>query len=68
MGQFPGVGQNDHLRCFARDEHFEVYLDGRWVFTSVFSDAAKAREVELVVERGTARFSDLRLAAIEPLT
>ena len=60
-------GRDYHLRCFARDEHFEVYLDGRWVFTSVFPDAAQAGDVELVVERGAARFSELRLVTIEPL-
>ena len=55
------------LRCFARDEHFEVYLDDRWVFTAVFDEAAKSGDVELFVERGEASFSDLRLANIEPL-
>ena len=61
-------GRDYHLRCFARDEHFEVYLDDRWVLTAVMTEAAKTGDVELVVEQGAARFSDLRLAAIEPLT
>ena len=54
-----------HLRCFGRDEHFEVYLDNRWVFTSVLSQAPKMGTVNLIVERGRAEFSGLRLAKIE---
>lgn len=55
------------LRCFARDEHFEVYLDDRWVFTTDLATVPRIGNVELCVERGEAAFSDLRLAAIEPL-
>jgi len=54
------------LRCFARDEHFEVYLDNRWVFTVVMG-GNKQGDVELMVESGRAEFSDVRLAALEPL-
>jgi len=50
-----------------RDEHFEVYLDGRWVFTLALHEAAKGGDVEFAVERGQATFSDLRLAELEPL-
>ena len=60
-------GTTYHLRCFARDEHFEVYLDDRWLFTAVLNDAAKAGDVDLYVERGQVAVSDIRLAAIEPL-
>ncbi len=55
-----------HLRCFARDEHLEVYLDNRWAFTTVIPEAAKAGAVELMIECGEAAFSDVRLASIEP--
>jgi len=54
------------VRCFARDEHFEVYLDGRWVFTTVLPHAARRGDIELCVAGGAAEFSDLRIAAIEP--
>ncbi len=60
-------GQEYRIRCFTRDEHFEVYLDDRWIFTAVLPEANKQGDVELVVERGEAVFSDLRLARIEPL-
>ena len=73
-----------HLRCLVRDEHLEVYLDNRWIFTTVIPDAAalmsvpgkhygwgpeaaKTGAVELMVERGKAVFSDLRLALLESL-
>ena len=59
--------KNYHLRCFARDEHFEVYLDNRWLFTSVLSEAAKMGSVNLIVERGQAEFSCVRLAKTESL-
>jgi len=77
--------QTDYvLRCLARDEHLEVYLDDRWVFTTVIPEAAdllgnpgqhyrwgpvaaKTGAVELMVERGKAVFSGLRLASLEPL-
>jgi len=55
------------LRIFVRDEHFEVYLDDRWAFTTVITSAPKAGSVALAVARGQATFTDLRLAAIEPL-
>jgi hypothetical protein len=60
-------GREYHLRCFARDEHFEVYLDDTWVFTSVFAQAHKMGDIDLVVERGEARFADPRIARIESL-
>lgn len=55
------------IRCLARAEHFEVYLDNRWVFTAALPEAPRTGAVELMVERGEAVFSDLRVAAIEPL-
>ena len=60
-------GREYRMRCFARDEHFEVYLNDRWVLTVVLPEANKAGDVELLVERGEAEFSDLRIAEIEPL-
>jgi len=60
-------GKSYHLRCFVRDEHLEVYLDNRWVFTTVIPEAAKTGAVELMIEGGEATFSDVRLASIEPL-
>lgn len=56
-----------HLRIFVRDVHYEVYLDNQWIFTSVFEELPRAGNVELCVERGVAAFSELRLAALEPL-
>jgi beta-fructofuranosidase len=60
-------GREYHLRCFARDEHFEVYLDDVWVFTSVFGNVPKMGGVDLIVERGEAKFDNLRIAEIEAL-
>lgn len=57
--------RNYHLRLFVRDEHFEVYLDDRWVFTSVLSKAPKMGSVNLIVERGQTQFSGLRLSRIK---
>ncbi len=34
------------LRCFARDEHLEVYLDNRWVFTTVIPATGKNERIE----------------------
>ena len=59
--------QNYHLRCFARDEFFEVYLDDVWVFTACLPDSTQIGNVELYVERGKSEFKDLRLAQLEPL-
>ena len=61
------LGRMYSLRCLVRDEHFEVYLDDRWIFTSVLADASKSGDVELTVERGQATFCDMRLATLEPL-
>jgi len=60
-------GKSYHLRCFARDEHFEVYLDNRWVFTTVIAESPRMGDVQLCVERGEAKFAGLRLARIESL-
>jgi sucrose-6-phosphate hydrolase SacC (GH32 family) len=59
--------QDYTLRCFARDEHFEVYLDDQWIFTTVLKKAALLGDIELYVSGGQAWFSDLRIAIIEPL-
>ncbi len=60
-------GRRYSLRCLARAEHFEVYLDERWVFTAVIREAARRGEVHLFVERGEARFDGLRVAALAAL-
>jgi hypothetical protein len=54
------------LRCLLREEHLEVYLDDRWVFTTVLCDVAAGGDVALSVERGRAMFQDLRIADLEP--
>lgn len=62
-----------HLRCLARDEFFEVYLDDRWVFTAspmlppVICPINPRGRVDLYVERGQAVFSDIRLAGLQPM-
>ena len=56
------------LRCFARDEHFEVYLDDRWVFTLDLASEARTGDIELFVERGDAVFSNLRIAALHEMS
>ena len=54
------------LRCFARDEHFEFYLDNRWIAALARERAAPVGDLELFVERGSASFSQIRIATIEP--
>jgi hypothetical protein len=54
------------LRCFCRDEHFEFYLDDRWMAALALDQAPSAGALELFVERGSASFSDIRIAALEP--
>lgn len=56
------------LRCFGRNEFFEVYLNDEWIFTLALDDAAKSGDIEFFAERGKAHFSELRLANIEPLS
>ena len=60
-------GREYNLRCFARDEHYEVYLDNRWIFTMALADEARVGDIELFVERGEVEFSNVRIASIEPL-
>ena len=38
--------KNYQLRCFVRDEHLEVYLDNRWVFTTVIPAPVKNESIE----------------------
>jgi hypothetical protein len=54
------------LRCFARDEHFEFYIDDRWVAALAPDQVASSGDVELFVERGEVSFSNIRVATIEP--
>lgn len=53
-----------HLRVSFRDAFCEVYLDETWMLTLDASDHARAGAVELVVERGQARFEETTLVAL----
>jgi beta-fructofuranosidase len=55
------------VRCFARNEFFEVYVNNVWVSTLVLDNASKQGGVQLSVARGQAYFSNIRIADIEPL-
>jgi beta-fructofuranosidase len=55
------------LRCFARAEFFDVYLDDVWLFTRAIPTAPASGDVELMTERGEAEFTDLRLARLPAL-
>ncbi len=61
------AGRHYGLRCLARAEHFEVYLDDRWLFTTALPGAPKSGAVELVTERCECEFTAPRLARLEPL-
>jgi hypothetical protein len=61
------LGRPYALRCFARAEFFDVYLDDVWLFSRPFKTAAASGHVELMVERGQANFRDIRLATLPPL-
>ena len=58
-----------HVRCFVRNEHLEVYLDDRWVFSTVFGDNPMPDRgaIELTIEAGQAEFGDVRLNEIEAM-
>ncbi len=60
-------GQVYRLRVLVRDAHVEAYLDELWVFSYVLGGDYRSDGVGLLVHRGEARFSGLRVAAIEPL-
>ena len=59
-----------YIRCFACNEHLEVYLDDRWVFSTVFEDHPMPEQgaIELTIEAGQAEFSDIRLVEIEAMS
>ena len=59
-----------HVRCFVRNEHLEVYLDDRWVFSTVFGDNPMPEQgaIELTIEAGQAAFSEIRLVQIEAMS
>jgi beta-fructofuranosidase len=59
--------KNYALRVFVRDEFFEVYIDDIWISTVALEQAPKAGDIHLVVEKGEAVFSHIRLAEIEAL-
>ncbi len=50
-----------------RDEHFELYLDDRWLFTTPIPGAPLSGDILLYAERGRASFTDLRATALSPL-
>jgi sucrose-6-phosphate hydrolase SacC (GH32 family) len=55
------------LRCIVRAEFIEVYLDDESLFSRAIASAARSGAIELAVERGAARFSELRVAPLAPL-
>ena len=59
--------QEYHLRCLVRDEFIEVYLDDRWVFTSVFPNEMPAGDIEAWTQRGETTFSHLNVATWDSL-
>jgi len=56
-----------YVRCFARNEFFEVYVNDTWVSTVVLDNAPKRGGIQLAVAHGQAFFSNIRIADIEPL-
>ena len=58
---------NYAIRCFARSEFFEVYVNDEWVLTVVLDSAPKAGGIQLVVAKGEAVFSKIRVVEIELL-
>jgi hypothetical protein len=55
------------LRCLARAEFFDVYLDDTWLFSRTLTTAAESGDVELTAECVQADFSGIRLAVLPPL-
>jgi hypothetical protein len=55
------------LRVVYRDRFLEVYLADRWMLTLDTAEHPQRGDVELAVERGTAGFRDLSVAALPPL-
>ncbi|MCW8132504.1 MAG: GH32 C-terminal domain-containing protein [Planctomycetota bacterium] len=60
-------GRPYRLAVYARNRCVEVYLDGRWIFTTMMYDAAPAGDVALSAERGEATFTQVALHAFEAL-
>ncbi len=60
------VGRKYHVRVIARDVFYELYIDDKFVLCKQLGTAISGG-VEAVVERGTARFENVTLTAIEPL-
>jgi beta-fructofuranosidase len=56
-----------HLRCIARSEFIEIYLDNVWVFTSCMPELNHCGNIACYIERGNAEFTDLRLSSIKAL-
>lgn len=55
------------LRIIRRDRFAELYIDDRWVFSTVLDGPAQGGGVACVVETATARFRILEAYALEPL-
>lgn len=62
------AGQWLTLRVLVRDRFLEVYLRDRWMLTLNTGDHQQTGRVELAVERGKARFRDLSVTWLPPLS
>jgi beta-fructofuranosidase len=60
-------GEPVTLRVLARAEFVEVYVNDRWVFSTLFADDPQRGALGLAVEGGEAAFRRLRCAELEPL-
>ncbi len=54
------------IRVFARSEFADCYLDDRLIFSTVIDDAPRSGRAGFLVASGSARFSNPRLASLEP--
>jgi len=60
------VGKTYNVKIIARDVFYELYIDDRFILSKQLGTAVSGN-VELVCERGTARFENVTLTAIEGL-
>jgi len=65
-----GVNMADsppHLRVLVRGHRAEVYVNDCWLFGISLTDSPACGGIGLLVDRGAALFSQLRVAELEPM-
>lgn len=64
----PQIGKTYQIDIFLRDIFFEAYVDGEWKFTRCIQYNARRGGIGFYVENGSARFEDIQIWSLEPMT